>query len=49
LILLPGEPGGAFVTAVGTKNWDAIGTMPMLDAPANVEKWTQVRNECKAG
>jgi hypothetical protein len=31
------------------KNWDAIGKMTMLDAPTNIEKWTQVWNEYKAG
>ena len=31
------------------KDWDAIGKMTMLDAPRNIEKWTQVWNEYKAG
>jgi putative spermidine/putrescine transport system substrate-binding protein/spermidine/putrescine transport system substrate-binding protein len=33
----------------GFKNWDAIDGMTMLDAPDNIEKWTQVWNEFKAG
>ncbi len=39
----------ALVEAVGMKNWDAIAKMTMLDAPTNIEKWTQVWNEYKAG
>jgi len=47
--LLEQKGQGALVAAVGMKNWDAIGKMTMLDAPSNIEKWTQVWNEYKAG
>jgi ABC-type Fe3+ transport system substrate-binding protein len=47
--LLEQKGQGALVAAVGMKNWDAIGKMTMLDAPPNIEKWTQIWNECKAG
>jgi len=47
--LLEQKGQGALVNAVGMKNWDAIGKMTMLDAPTNIEKWTQVWNEYKAG
>jgi spermidine/putrescine-binding protein len=47
--LLEQKGQSALVAAVGMKNWDAIGKMTMLDAPTNIEKWTQVWNEYKAG
>jgi putative spermidine/putrescine transport system substrate-binding protein/spermidine/putrescine transport system substrate-binding protein len=47
--LLEEKGQSALVAAVGMKNWDAIGKMTMLDAPSNIEKWTQVWNEYKAG
>ena len=47
--LLEQKGQSALVTAVGMKDWDAIGKMTMLDAPSNIEKWTQVWNEYKAG
>jgi spermidine/putrescine transport system substrate-binding protein len=47
--LLEQKGQSALVAAVGMKDWDAIGKMTMLDAPANIEKWTQVWNEYKAG
>ena len=47
--LLEQKGQSALVSAVGMKNWDAIGKMTMLDAPQNIEKWTQVWNEYKAG
>jgi len=37
------------VEAVGMKNWGAIDNMVMLDAPDNIDKWTAVWNEFKAG
>ena len=37
------------VKAVGMRDWDSIDKMTMLDAPDNIEKWTQVWNEFKAG
>ena len=47
--LLEQKGQGALVAAVGMKNWGVIEKMTMLDAPSNIEKWTQVWNEYKAG
>ncbi len=47
--LLEQKGQSALVQAVGMKDWDAIGKMRMLDAPSNIEKWTQLWNEYKAG
>jgi putative spermidine/putrescine transport system substrate-binding protein/spermidine/putrescine transport system substrate-binding protein len=47
--LLEQKGQGALVEAVGMKSWDVIGKMALLTAPANIEKWTQVWNEYKAG
>jgi len=40
---------GALVEAVGMKDWGAVERMTMLDAPQNIEKWTQIWNEYRAG
>jgi hypothetical protein len=37
------------VNAVGMKNWDLVEKMTMLTPPSNIEKWTQIWNEYKAG
>ncbi|MBI3455004.1 MAG: extracellular solute-binding protein [Candidatus Rokubacteria bacterium] len=47
--LLEQKGQAALIAAVGMKNWDSIGKMTMLDAPSNIEKWTQLWNEYKAG
>ena len=47
--LLEQRGQSALVNAVGMKNWDVVEKMTMLTPPSNIEKWTQIWNEYKAG
>ena len=47
--LLEQKGQGALVQAVGMKDWGLVERMTMLTPPSNIEKWTQVWNEYKAG
>ena len=47
--LLEQKGQSALVEAAGMKDWGAVEKMTMLRPPSNIEKWTQIWNEYKAG